>query len=241
RRLAYLYLTQGRVEKAREQVKADPDQLLGAYLAMVSGRADRAIRICESSLRDPKIASEPSVARPYAALLGLSFLAANDIRNAQKVADHLNAQRGDLFDKLTTRLYLTLSGAIAVKRGDGRKAVTDLEQSVSRLPFQIYAGDEHAVVLGLLAQAYTVAGDHEKARQTYEKITALTTGRLVWGDIYARSFYHLGLIAERQGDTARAREQFGKFLEIWKDADPGLPEVADAKKRLARLQSGAGS
>ncbi len=42
----------------------------------------------------------------------------------------------------------------------------------------------------------------------------------------------LGLIDEIQGDKARARENCRTFLELWKDADPGLPEVEDAKKRL---------
>jgi tetratricopeptide (TPR) repeat protein len=123
---------------------------------------------------------------------------------------------------------------LAAKRGDGRTAVADLERVVSTLPHQLGEGTNHAAALDWLANAYLVAGDLAKARETYEQITKLTTGRLGYGATYARSFYHLGLIAERQGDKARARESFGKFLDLWKNADQGQPEVADARKRMTR-------
>ena len=68
-----------------------------------------------------------------------------------------------------------------------------------------------------------------------EEIAHLTSGRLWWGDIYAKSFYMLGKIAEQRGWPGKAIEHYEKFLDVWKDADPGLPEIEDAKKRLAGL------
>jgi tetratricopeptide (TPR) repeat protein len=60
--------------------------------------------------------------------------------------------------------------------------------------------------------------------------------RLIFGDIYARSFYRLGRIFEQRGNTAKAIDHYRKFLDLWKNSDPGLPEVDDACLRLAALQ-----
>jgi len=37
----------------------------------------------------------------------------------------------------------------------------------------------------------------------------------------------------QKAEKAKAIEHYEKFLELWKDADPGIPEVEDAKRRVA--------
>jgi hypothetical protein len=44
------------------------------------------------------------------------------------------------------------------------------------------------------------------------------------------------LAEPKKASNDKAIEHYEKFLSFWKDADPGLPEVEDARQRLARLK-----
>jgi hypothetical protein len=41
---------------------------------------------------------------------------------------------------------------------------------------------------------------------------------------------------EQKGTKVKAKENYERFLDFWKDAEPGLPEVEDAGNRLPSLR-----
>lgn len=137
------------------------------------------------------------------------------------------------------RFYEYVLGLIELARGVPLEAVGHFERACSLLNFEDYFmyANEPATFHEGLARAQFESGDMDGARKTYEKITSLTTGRRYDGDIYARALYWLGRVAERLGEGVTARGYYRKFLALWKDADAGLAEVADAK---ARLSNGVG-
>lgn len=133
-----------------------------------------------------------------------------------------------------TRFHDYVLGLIDLAKGDATAAADHLQRACFLLHYEDHLeyDDEPAPYYDGLGRARFEAGDLEGARQAYERITRLTTGRRNDGDIYARAFYWLGRIAERKGEGAEARRYFRKFLALWKDADAGLPEVADAVSRI---------
>jgi hypothetical protein len=54
-----------------------------------------------------------------------------------------------------------------------------------------------------------------------------------------KAVFGLARAAEAMGDGAMARRYYERFLQIWKDADPELPEVATAKEFLRKQSASA--
>ena len=45
----------------------------------------------------------------------------------------------------------------------------------------------------------------------------------------------LGKIYEQRGMNAEAIWSYNKFLDLWREADPGVPEIEEAKRSLVAL------
>jgi serine/threonine protein kinase/Tfp pilus assembly protein PilF len=211
-----------------------------AYAHLSCGEAGEALKESEETRRTASEANRPDLERMALHYQGLVYVAQMSFPAALKIADELKGMVDVSLYKKDIRRYENLLGAIELEKGNFRDAVGHLETAVSGLPGEcsLYFEDRlilHAFYLAPLASAYYKSGELEKAREQYEKITRLTVGRFLYGDIYARSFYWLGKIAERQGRKDEAVEHYRKFLELWQDADPGFSEVEDARARLAAL------
>jgi tetratricopeptide (TPR) repeat protein len=72
--------------------------------------------------------------------------------------------------------------------------------------------------------------EFENTQTTYHVSSAYIT------PLYIKGFYLLGQAYEKSNWNEKAVEQYEKFVDIWKDARPPIPEVEDAKKRLDRLK-----
>jgi serine/threonine protein kinase/tetratricopeptide (TPR) repeat protein len=88
-----------------------------------------------------------------------------------------------------------------------------------------------------LPRAYMQKGDLDRAVSAYERLIATGTETRRKQLIDPRIHYQLAKLYEQKSWAGKAIEHYEKFLTLWKDADPALPEVSDARERLARLQN----
>jgi hypothetical protein len=57
-----------------------------------------------------------------------------------------------------------------------------------------------------------------------------------WGPLYPLSYIGLARREALGGDTARARKAYEEFFTLWKDADPEIPLLEQARAEYAKLQ-----
>jgi len=228
------------IERMREAGEKDNEcyarsQLIYVYLK--SGNPEKALDECGKAWAVAVGSDYLNYQRDILFLKGLTYLELKNIPEAEKVAEELKAVNARGMKKdVDIRIYEHLKGRIELEKKNYAGAIERLKKAADSLRYGPLETD--ARYIDSLALAYFRAGDLAKAQSGYERITALTMGRVDYDDIFAKSFYMLGRIFEQTADKAKARENYEKFLNLWKDADPGLPEVEDARKRLAGLNAG---
>jgi len=170
---------------------------------------------------------------------GLVQLGTGAIAESARTADELKALVDEGMNKKEMRLYHHLRGMIELQKKNYSQAIEYFREANLLLSQPGELGpftNDQAAFTESLARAYYGAGDLDQAQKEFEKIAGFSTGILYYGHVYARSLYMLGRIYQERGWNEKARDSFRKFLDLWKDADSGLPEVADARKRLANLE-----
>jgi serine/threonine protein kinase/Tfp pilus assembly protein PilF len=202
-----------------------------AYIHIQTGNFDEAVRECEQSWKYAVEAERPGLQRETLHLKGLAYIRQGSLAEAEQTAEELKRLIESGMDKKSIRLYYHLAGLIKLEKKNYAKAVDLIRKAISLVLYQ-----SDALYIDSLASVYYKSGNLKKAQEQYEKIISLNDGRLGYNDIYAKSFYMLGMIYEQQGNKGKAIEHYERFLELWKNADPGLTEVEEAKKRLAALK-----
>ena len=187
----------------------------------------------EDALRRHPLATLPPLERPYVPL------------------SRYYARAGRLAE--ATRLLVEYERTIpaGIRRGDGERhgAEGDLLLARGRIADAIarYQAwyDEGGWGLGdaneglfEIATAYEQAHTPDSALTYYERlVTAPWLWRVYRDDLtLAPSCKRLGELYEARGERAKALEYYGRFVDLWKNADPELqPVVRDVRARLARL------
>ena len=89
----------------------------------------------------------------------------------------------------------------------------------------------------VVARAYIRKGDIDRAIAEYEKLVTFDPASRTRFLVHPLLHFRLAKLYEQAGRREKAIGQYEKFLDLWKNADPGRAEAADAKARLARLKA----
>jgi len=206
-----------------------------AYIDLKTGDLQEALEDCNNAVDYALKAEDPGRQRRALHLKGLAYVRMNAADEALKTADELRALIQDSHNPNNMHFFYHLAGMVELKQKYFTSAIESFQQALS-----LETADPHEKSAGYiesLAMAYNASGNMDKAQAEYERIVSLSSGRYGFGDVYAMSYYELGRIYEQKDWKGKAIENYKKFLDLWKDADPGFPEVEDAKKRLAALKS----
>ena len=194
-----------------------------------------ALKAVAAALARHPLSSMPTLDRPYPALAvfyaeaGRPELARQLLTEYERVVPE-PSRRGH-------PERLAVPGAIALAEGRAEDAI---------LAYRAWTEEAPLPAEGLfeLGTAYERAGQPDSALAVYERSVSTPGPRTPFrgvrdvGEAHALApgFKRLGELYDARGDRAKAREYYGRFVDLWKDADTELqPTVRDVRARIVGL------
>jgi tetratricopeptide (TPR) repeat protein len=188
--------------------------LINAYLRLKN--FDKASEYLERSLSASRKLQDPLGIRRWLWWKGIAAIERHDLAEAERAAAELESSAQKSPYRIEMRKVEHLQGLIELEKGEYAQAIVKLKKASSWLPSELLSRwmetqTLHYYPLGL---AYFQADDLPRARTEFERVTNLAGSKFWFGDLYAKSVFMLGRIAEEQEDPLRAVENYRRFLEL---------------------------
>jgi eukaryotic-like serine/threonine-protein kinase len=230
----------GRLVRARDFSRRAVDAAVRADSKETGAiwQANAALREAEfgnSSMAKQKIEGALALApgRDVKVLAAITLARIGEMAHAKTIVDQLRKS-----DPTNTMLKLywfpTIEAAMQVNEGKGSDAVITLEAAA---PYDLGGP---APISGLYpvyvrGQAYLAAHNAAAAEAQFQKM--LDHRGIVQNlPMGALAHLQLGRAYAMAGDAAKAKAAYQDFLNLWKDADPDIPILKEARAEYAKLQ-----
>jgi tetratricopeptide (TPR) repeat protein/predicted Ser/Thr protein kinase len=170
--------------------------------------------------------------RDVRTLAAVAFGVAGDSAQAGRMADELATQFPE--DTIVQFVYLPTIRAAALPVSGA--ASSDRVIKILAPARQYELGDALPLYPAYLAgEAYLAGHQGSEAAAEFQKILD-HPGLVLNNLIGALTHVGLGRAYAMQGDKVKARAAYQDFLALWKDADPDIPILKEAKAEYAKLQ-----
>jgi len=134
-------------------------------------------------------------------------------------------------DSLINQVRIPLIQAhVEMQRGNSSQAIQVLEKT------RLYGRSILFPIAYVRGQAYLTQKKGAEAAAEFQQILD-NRGWSALSYFYPLAYVGIARAAVLQGDTAKARKAYEDFFVLWKDADPDLPILIEAKKEYEKLFS----
>jgi eukaryotic-like serine/threonine-protein kinase len=231
----------GRMTKARDFSRRAVDSAVRADSkeTAASWQVNAALREAElgnTALARQEVATALALSpgRDVKAVAALTLARIGEASRAKALAEEL--EKTYPTNTLLKAYWLsTINAAIEISKGNSSQAIVDLEAAA---PYEL--GNAEALISNLYpayvrGQAYLLAHNGPAAVAEFQKLLDHRgiVANFVTGSL---AYLQIGRAYAMAGDTAKAKAAYQDFFSIWKDADPDIPILKQAKAEYARLQ-----